>query len=429
MRLHRFQKDALEELLASGVRTGGLQIPRGNAKSTLWAAVGLWAVCDHDDSPQVPLVAFNGLQAMRTLMRPIRHMVHAHPELEQRVVVYTSTTDRRVWSAWNDGDLVVLPADAERLQGLNPTVALIDEAQTVSPEVFHSVLQGAGKRAASLVLAIGTPAPGGQDSALFELRERARSGADVAWIEYAADVGCAVDDRKQWAKANPALKAGMLYPDVLEAESRGAVSETEFRMFRLGQWVETTFADWLPAGAWDACPHADPPPEGTEIVLGLAGTGLLRTVSLVGATSDSAVFLAYSSEEPVTDDELEEVLADAYERWRVVELVAAPSQRPGLVRRLADSGLPVSVWPNRVDLEVSSSTEWRRAIVEGRLAHDHHPTLAAQVRALVGQPTRDGSLRLGAPDDGTPVDAARAARLAWWRALESADQAQVPAIY
>src|SRR5262245_30920500 len=63
MKLRRFQRDSLEELLADDVRTGGLQIPRGNAKSTLWAAVGLWAVSDGEDTPQVPLVAFNGLQA------------------------------------------------------------------------------------------------------------------------------------------------------------------------------------------------------------------------------------------------------------------------------------------------------------------------------------------------------------------------------
>ena len=62
MKLHRFQRDTLEELLAEKVRTGGLQIPRGNAKSTTWAAVALWALCDHDDGPQVPLVGFNGLQ-------------------------------------------------------------------------------------------------------------------------------------------------------------------------------------------------------------------------------------------------------------------------------------------------------------------------------------------------------------------------------
>ena len=116
LRLRPFQRDALEELLADGVRTGGLQIPRGNAKSTLWAAVGVWALCDSPDAPQVPLVAYNGAQAKRTLWRPASSMVRAHPDLAERVAVYSSTGDLRAWSAWNEGELLPLPANPERLQ-------------------------------------------------------------------------------------------------------------------------------------------------------------------------------------------------------------------------------------------------------------------------------------------------------------------------
>jgi hypothetical protein len=124
-------------------------------------------------------------------------------------------------------------------------------------------------------------------------------------------------------------------------------------------------------------------------------------------------------------------LAAAVERWRVVEVVVAPRFRPNLVARLGDEGLAVTVWANRVDLEVTSATEWRRAIVEGRVAHDHHPLLGEHVGATVARSTVDGSLRLVPPDDGSPVDAARAARMAWWRAVELAvdGAAGAPVIY
>ena len=429
MRLRRFQRESLEVLLAPGVRTGGEQIPRGNAKSTLWAAVGLWALCDHPDSPQVPLVAFNSLQAQRTLMRPVRSMVRACSELEARVAVYTATNDRRAWSAWNDGELLPLPADPEKLQGLNPTVALIDEAQTLPPAVLSAVLQGAGKRVASLVLAIGTPAPGAQDSALFSLREQALAGSPVAWVEYAAPAGCALDDRSAWAAANPALRAGLLHGDVLEAELT-LVTEAEFRCYRLGQWIDVVVADWLPSGAWEACPMMEAPPDGTEVVLGLAGTWT-SSVAVVGATFDGALFVAWAAE-VATDDELEAVFAAAAERWRVAEVVVAPRTRANLVARLGDGGadgrspLPVEVWPNRLDLEVTSATEWRRAIIEGRVAHDHHPLLAEHVSASMARSTSDGSLRLVQPDDGRPVDAARAARMAWARAIDLGADRSVP---
>ena len=116
------------------------------------------------------------------------------------------------------------------------------------------------------------------------------------------------------------------------------------------------------------------------------------------------------------------------QRWRVLEVVVAPRQRGDLVARLGES-LPVVVWPNRVDVEVASATEWRRAIVEGRVAHDHHPLLAEHVGASVAKSTTDGSLRLVPPDDGRPVDAARAARMAWWRALDVGARLEAPAVF
>jgi len=425
LELHKYQRESIEELLADGVRTGGLQIPRGNAKSTLWAAVGLWAVADAPDAPQVPLVAYNGLQALRTLFRPARRMVALEPELASRLTVYSSTNDRRIWSAWNDGELLPLPADVERLQGLNPTVALVDEAQTIPPEVLSAVLQGAGKREASLVLAIGTPAPGAEVSALADLRERARTGARVVWVEYAAAAGCALDDRAEWRRANPAIDAGLLFLDVLEAELE-TVPESLFRMFRLGQWISGAAVGWLPFGAWEECPTVEVPPADTEVVLALAGTWT-SSVALVGATLDGEVFLAYWAES-ATDDDLDAVLATAFDTWQIVELVVAPRIRANLVRRLTDGGLPVEVWPSKLELEVQSSTEFRRAIVEGRVAHDHAPILTEHVAALVGTATPDGGLRLASPDETTDTAAGRAARMAWYRAIDAGERI-APAVF
>jgi phage terminase large subunit-like protein len=420
LRLARYQKDGLEEVLAGGARIAGWQIPRGGGKSTLWAAIGLWALCDPPDSPQVPLVAFNGIQAQRTLFRPMRSMVDSSPELAARVVTYMGSSDRRMWSPWNNGELLPLSADVERLQGLNPTVALIDEAQTVTPEVYAAILQGAGKRPQSLVLAIGTPAPGAESSALFMLRERAASGAAVRWVEFAAPAGCALDDRAAWRKANPAIGAGLLHDDVLAAELP-IVSEAEFRCYRLGQWVRVTVASWLPEGAWDACEHVDAPDPGAEVTVALAGTwGTSQTV--VVATAEGTVALAWAAD-VATDDDLAGVIEAACERWHVRRIVFPPQTRTRLYGRLFDQGAPVECWDAKA--EVASSTEWRRAIIERRVAHDHDPLLAAHVSATVARTTASGGLRLVAGDGA--ADGCAAARMAWWTAT-TAELAE-PAIY
>ena len=425
IRLHAFQRVQIECMLAEGVRVGGLQIPRGNAKSTLWAAVALWALCDDPDAPQVPLVGFNGLSVATTLWRPIQRMVALEPELDSRVRVFKSTGDRRGLCAWNGGELLPLPASVDRLQGLNPSVALVDEAQTVPPEVWSALIQGAGKRATSLVLAIGTPAPDGQGKALANLRAQAMGGAQVAWLEHAATAGCALDDRDEWARANPGIGAGLLRVDQLEAELK-LVSEAEFRCYRLGQWVTAVVATWLPAGAWESCPPVRLPAPGDEVVLAVAGSAMEGSAAVVGSTVDGGLFLAWAADR-ATDEQLVDVFAKAARRWSVAEVVVAPRFRPDLVRALVDAQMVVDVWPHRLDLEVTSATEWRRAIVEGRVAHDHDQTIAAHVSASVAKSTSDGSFRLTA-GDGVD-DAARAARMAWWRAIDLAVRTEAPAIW
>jgi phage terminase large subunit-like protein len=258
---------------------------------------------------------------------------------------------------------------------------------------------------------------------MFRLREQAEdmSGVGVRYIEWSAPAGCGVTDRKAWYKANPALRAGFLNVDALATQA-AILPEHEFRVYHLGQWVTGAVSSWLPTGAWDACPQVDEPPDGTEVVLGLAGTWQ-SSVAIVGATMDGALFVAYESDEAY-DDELEAVFAAINRRLQVVQVVVAPRQRANLIPRLVDLGLEVDQWPNQTDIEVKSATEWRRAIVERRVAHDHHPLLAKHVAASVARSTPDGSMRL--TDDGLPVDAARAARMAWWRAVELADEFSVP---
>jgi hypothetical protein len=241
IRLHRFQREVIEAVLADEVPVSAWQTCRGNAKSTLTAAIGLWAVCDHEDAPQVPLVAHDMKHAERTLFAPVRRMIKASPDLADRMTVYTASGDKRVHSWWNDGDLMPLPADEDRLQGLIPTISIIDEAQTVPVGVFWTVRQGGGKRPHSLTLLIGTPGPE-LDCALYRFRQLVADGGGGRYLEMAAPIDCALDDERAWEAANPALRAGFLRRDVIADEARAARldpdAEQAFRIYRLGQWPD-----------------------------------------------------------------------------------------------------------------------------------------------------------------------------------------------
>jgi len=419
LRLEPFQRDIVEALIADDVRVGGLQICRGNAKSTLTAALGLWALSDDPDAPQVPLVAHNALHAKRTLFAPMQRMVKASPELDNRLIVYTAIGNERIVSPWNDGELWPLPADHDRLQGLNPTIAIVDEAQTVPDDVLWALRQGAGKRPNSVVLAIGTPGPD-LECSLHRLRTLAAQSGRETWLEYSAPEDCDPLDQRCWHMANPALAAGILDIRVIEDEAEAVRvdhpgARALFRMYRLGHWIAGT-TGWLPGGAWESCPRQGAPDEGTEIVLALDGT-YQRSMALVGCTLDGALFLVWAAES-ATDEQLEQVLTQAFERWDCVELVHYARIRPQVAELAAEAQVPAYAWTGKVADEVMSANEMHRAVVEQRVRHDHDPLLAEQMSSVELQLVPDG-IRLRRPASGKRwIDAAMAARMAWFRAQQ-----------
>jgi len=252
----------------------------------------------------------------------------------------------------------------------------------------------------------------------------------VTYREFAADPGCDVLDRRQWRRANPALRAGFLQVEALAVQA-GLLSEREFRTYHLGQWTDTA-AEWLPPGAWDSCPYQAAPPAGAEVVLAVEGT-FRRTMAVVGATLDGAVFFGWGAEAAL-DADLRRVLEQAAEQFDVVEVVHPKRIRPRLFAELREAGLPCVPWDGGPDNEATSANEFYRAIVgqesSNRLAHDHAPLLAEHTARLKVRFGVDGSLRLARPEGGEFVDAAIAARNAYWRALQLSDRPSgAPVIY
>ena len=74
----------------------------------------------------------------------------------------------------------------------------------------------------------------------------------LAIFEWSAEPDCSIDDRAQWAKANPSLGYGFLTERALASAMR-TDPEDVFRTECLCQWVESLLPEPFPAGAWEAC--------------------------------------------------------------------------------------------------------------------------------------------------------------------------------
>jgi hypothetical protein len=403
-----FQRDLLEVLYSHLATFASL--PAANGKTTFLAAVALERLCRGDDYAEIDVVATKQEQA-GLLIDAAKRMVESCPALvdqvrwhvREQMLEYRPTGSR----------LRAHPAKLSAVQGLNFSLAIIDEVGFAQDETVESLIARLGKRPDARVIGIGTP--GFEPNILHRLRAASMDGelpAGVAYVEHAADAGADTNDRRAWRQANPALRAGFLNPAALEVQA-GLLSQREFRTYHLGIWTDAAAA-WLPPGAWAACPFQPAPPAGAEVVLAVAGT-FRRTMAVVGATLDGAIFHGWAAE-AASDAELRRVLEQAADQWEVLRVVHPRRIRPKLFAELAELGLPCEVWDGSADNEATSANEFYRAIVaeDVRLAHDHAELIAAHMAVLKVRYGVDGSLRLALPDDGTFADAAIATRNAWW---------------
>jgi len=423
IRVARFQREILDAVYSHLATFCSL--PAANGKTTFLAAVALERLTRGDDYAEIDVIATKQEQA-GFLVEAAKRMVESSPELADRCRWHSR--EQLLEYRPTGSKLQAHPAKLTAIQGLNFSLAIIDEVGFAHDETVESLIARLGKRPDARLVAIGTP--GFDPNILHRLRGAHLDGElppGVCYLEWAAEESADLLDRRQWRRANPALRSGFLQEPALELQAR-LLSPREFRTYHLGIWTDQT-APWLPHGAWEACPVQPPPPAGAEVVLAVDGT-FRRTMAVVGATLDGAVFFGWAAEVAL-DRDVRRVLEAAAERYDLKEVVHPKRIRPRLFAELKEEGLPCVPWDGSAENEATSAGEFYRAIVgqDLVLAHDHHQLLTdhiAQVRARFGV---DGSLRLARAEEGF-CDAALAARNAWWRASQLADQPSgTPTIY
>jgi phage terminase large subunit-like protein len=135
-------------------RVAGWMLPRGQGKTSLVAVLALYELFAGTDGAQVVVVATDERQAGLAFRAAVR-MVELNPDLERRVQLFQN----RMVVPKRGASFQVLPAVPKRLEGLDYTLAILDEAGRIDRDVFEVVTLATGKQRASVALAIGTPGP------------------------------------------------------------------------------------------------------------------------------------------------------------------------------------------------------------------------------------------------------------------------------
>jgi phage terminase large subunit-like protein len=365
----------------------GWMLPRGQGKSALVAALGLYDLMLGAEGASVVVVATDERQAGIVFGAAAR-MVELHAELAARVQVYQ---DRLVVPA-RGASFQVLPAVPKRLEGLDPTLAILDEFGVISRDVYEVVSLASGKRDASLILGIGTPPADWSDSVLADMRGWAAEHPEdesFVWREYSAAgfEDHPVDCRHCWRLANPAL-GDFLSERIIASFLPPKTREATFRRARLCQFAEELADAWLPPRAWDDCADPLPIPDGAEVVLSLDGSFSQDATALVACEIGEVPHLDVAGlwEPPVGRPDwrvpivaVEDAIRDACRRWQVRQIVADPFRWARSLQILAADGLPVLEFPQSTQRMTPATTGLYEAVVNRTVTHSGDPRLARHV--------------------------------------------------
>jgi len=357
-------------------RTAGWMLPRGQGKSTLMAAWGVYELFEGGEGATVVVVAVDERQA-GIVFNIARRIVELDDELASRCQVFKE----RLVIPERDAQFHCLPAEAKRLEGLDYSLAILDEIGVVNRDSYEVLTLAQGKRETSTLVGIGTPGPDPFNNVLADLRSYALTNpgdTSLVWREFTAAgfEDHPVDCDHCWKLANPALD-DFLHRDALHALRPPKTREATFRRARLCQFVTDTTGKFLPAGVWEGLSTGECIPEGAQVVLALDGSFSDDTTALLlGTVATEPHFdVLRVWERPNGDEsyrvpvaEVEQVIRDACLRWQVVEIIADPFRWNRTLQALEAERLPVVEFPHSPPRLTAATTDLYSAAVNGKLS-------------------------------------------------------------
>src|SRR5215216_1974279 len=389
LRLEPFQRVIVREVFADR-RELLVLLPRGQGKTTLFAAVGVFSLLSTRE-PAIYVCAASRDQA-RLLFEIAKRMVRTHPELERRITPRYS--ELRV----DGGFLKVIASDAPLAHGLTPSLVLVDELHAHRDgELYEAMRTSMLKRPGARMVTIST-AGSDVDGVLGRLRARALAlpevtrdgpltravGPSLAMLEWSAPEDWDGVDLEPVAAAN---RASWITAEAL-ADQRQSVPDLAFRRYHANQWTSAESA-WLPAGAWQACVGEPQFAEGERIWVGVDVGGERSATAVCWVNEALHVGCEiFQGDGAILD--VADLVRSLARRYHVAELAFDPWRAGQLAQELEREGMTVSVFPQSDARMMPASAVLFDAITEKRITLPPSPELAQHAAGAVGKHSRRG---------------------------------------
>jgi phage terminase large subunit-like protein len=432
MTVEGFQRLMLADYFGGATETLIL-IPKKNGKTTLLGALGLFHLIVTPDAECV--IAAASRDQATILFDQAAGFVRRTSGLADRVVIRRGY--REIRSRRDAGRMRVLAADVDTVDGVIPTLALIDELHRHRRAGLYGIFRdGLGPRKGRLI-AIST-AGDSEATPLGEMRAQARllpiverdgrhlraRSADGAYAmhEWALDNADDVEDMTLVKLVNP---ASWWTPETLaQAKASPTMLPSQWARYRCGLWMAGD-AWWVDAEQWrGAARPAERLVPGERVALGFDGSRTGDSTALVACRlSDGLVSLLRiweadeaNPEWEVPRGEVDAAIADAFERFSVVRGYFDPPLWQSEIDEWAHTYGETAVVrfaTNRTAM-MAATERFRTDLVAGRLTHDGDATLTRHALNTQIREVRGGYwLAKDRASSANKIDAAVAAVLAY----------------
>jgi phage terminase large subunit-like protein len=247
IKLLPFQRKFILEVFdnPNKTRKAYLSIARKNSKTATIACIALAFICGPlaSEYPNARIIsgALSKDQAAEVYNYASK-MIMLSEELS--AVTRLVPSQKKIIGIRHNIEYQAVAAEGKKAHGKSPLVAILDEVGQIrgtQSDFVEAIVTSQGAYSNAILFAISTQAP--TDADLFSVwLDDAANSKDPKIVShvYAADKECDIDDREQWAKANPALGVFRSLADMeenAERASRMPSFENSFRWLFLNQRI------------------------------------------------------------------------------------------------------------------------------------------------------------------------------------------------
>lgn len=361
--------------LAVMVGGAGMSLPRQVGKTYLLAGM-IFGLCVNTPGLLVIWSAHHARTHGETFisMQGFANRVKVRPFIDR---VYTGSGDEEI--RFRNGSRILFGARERGFGRGIPGVDILvmDEAQILSDKALENMLATMNVSQFGLALYVGTPPkPEDNAEAFMRMRDEALSGesTDLVWIEYGADENADLDDKRQWAKANPS------YPHRTPVESimrmRKKLSADGFRREGLGIY-DSTAVTGISLAKWASSPILDRSanqPDRAAMVIDVSPDRRWSSIGIAGDIGNKVLVLSYRA--PGTDwvaDKVVELTSSS----NIDDVAITPDQAKAIKPALIQAGIDF-VTLTRGDMGASCGA-MQEAVKFASVVHVGQPELDAAV--------------------------------------------------